>query len=236
MTGLETAIAIREPRETELTLCRMLLPEACVNPVARHFRLTFAGERSKLVGALSYRDDAIVLGGIRVHVIPTQRRKGIGARMMEYVANEAKKLGRGGLLADADLKSEPDAEPFLTSQGFRKQGTVTFAEIELADLRERMKGSAGKFADSNRKLPEGEGARFVNLGEAGADEVTRLYANHIAHMEPLIGLREAFRIDEQVDSVVLLIGDRVVGFVLARVQEGTLHVPAWVVSPEYRER
>jgi ribosomal protein S18 acetylase RimI-like enzyme len=106
----------------------------------------------------------------------------------------------------------------------------------LADLRERMKGSAGKFEDSNRKLPEGEGARFVNLGEAGADEVTRLYANHIAHMEPLIGLREAFRIDEQVDSVVLLIGDRVVGFVLARVQEGTLHVPAWVVAPEYRER
>ncbi len=234
MTALAAMIAIREPRETELTLCRMLLPEACVSPVARHFRLAFAGEAVKLVGALSYRDDAVALAAVRVHVIPTRRREGIGARMLEYVANEAVKLGRRRVIADVDLQSELEAEPFLISQGFGKQGTVTFAEMNLADQRERMKSSGQKLEASIQKLPEG--ARLVSLSEAGAEEVTRLYARHIAHMEPLMGLRQAFRIDEQIDSVVLLINDRVVGFVLARVQGGTMHVPAWVVAPEYREQ
>jgi len=236
MTGLEsvTAVAIREPRESESVLCRMLLPEACATPTARRFRLVFAGEPLKLVGALSYRDDAIVLGGVRVHVIPTHRRKGIGAQLLDYVANEAVKLGRRRVLADVDLQSEPEAEPFLLSQGFLKQGTVTFAEIELADLRQRMQASAGQLEDSSRKLPPG--ARVVSLSEAGEEQVTRLYARHIAHMEPLIGLRDAFHIDQQNDSVALLVDDNLVGFVLARVDRGTLHVPAWVVTPEYRGR
>lgn len=234
MTRLAASIAIREPRETELTLCRMLLPEACANPVARHFRLAFAARPLRLLGALSYRDDAVALGGVRVHVIPTHRREGIGAQMLEYVANEAVKLGRRRVIADVELQSEPEAEPFLISQGFRKQGTVTSAEMKLADQGERMKEAGQKLEASIQKLPQG--ARLVSLSEAGPEEVTRLYARHIAHMEPLIGLRQAFRIDEQIDSVVLLIHDTVAGFVLARVQDGTMHVPAWVVAPEYREQ
>ncbi len=105
MTALSNAeIAIREPREPELPLCRMLLPEACSNPVARHFRLAFAGEPLKVIAALSYRDDAIAIGGIRLHVIPAFRRKGVGARLLEFVASEARKLGRRRLLADVDLQ------------------------------------------------------------------------------------------------------------------------------------
>ncbi len=126
-------------------------------------------------------------------------------------------------------RGEPDAEPFLISQGFSKQGSVTFGEIELADIRERMRASAQQLESGSRKLPEN--ARVVGLNEAGVEEVTRLYAEHIAHMEPLIGLRETFRIDQQTDSVALLINDKLAGFLLARLDnDGTLHVPAWVVN------
>lgn len=236
MKGVESRIAVvvREPQEPELVLCRMLLPEACANPTARHFRLAFGREPLKLVGALAYRDDAIALGGVRVHVIPTERRRGIGAELLDYAAKEAVKLGRRKLLAEADLQNEPAAEPFLVSQGFRKQGTVTFAEMEIADLREQAKATAGQLKPADPKVPAG--ARVVSLSEAGEEEVTRLYAQHIAHMEPLIGLRDAFHIDQQIDSVALLVDDKLVGFVLARLDRGTLHIPAWVVTPEYRRQ
>lgn len=234
MTALETstALVIREPREPELPLCRMLLPEACASPIGRHFRLAFAGKPEKLVAALSYRDDATALGGVRVHVIPTHLRSGIGSRLLEYAAAEARRFGRYRIFADADLHCETAAEPFLTSQGFRKLGTITFAEIGVQDLRASMEAGRERLQSAVQNLPAS--VKIIDLSEAPIEEITRLYAEHIAHMRALAGLRDILPIDRATDSIALLVNEKLAGFVLARIDAGVLHVPAWVVRPEFR--
>src|SRR5579875_998329 len=166
MTALEisAALVIREPREAELPLCRMLLPEATASPMGRHFRLAFLTKPEKVVAALSYRDDATALGGIRVHVIPTDRRRGIGARLLEYAVEQAQRLGRSRMFADVDLHSEPEAETFLISQDFRKVGTITFAEIGIRDLRASMEANRERLEAGVKNLPPS--VRFASLSEA----------------------------------------------------------------------
>jgi len=231
MTALETptALLIREPRESELPLCRMLLPEACASPTGRYFRLAFSNE--KLVAALSYRDDSIALGGVRVHVIPTHRRQRIGTNLLEYAIAEARRLGRTMILADVDLKAENAAEPFLTSRGFHKLGTITFAEIDTQDLRPRIDHGQER-VQSSLALPAS--ARIVDLSEAPKQEIARLYAEYITNMRLLAGLRDSIKLDKATESIALLIGDKLAGFVLARLESRVLHIPAWVMDPQFR--
>ena len=234
MTALEISntLLVREPLEPELPLCRMLLPEACSNPVGRHFRLAFLGQPEKVVAALSYRDDGTAVGGVRVHVIPPCRHKGLGTYLLQIVDEEAKRFGRDRIFADLDLHAEPDAEPFLTSRGYEKLGTITFAEIGIADLRASMEAGRERLNAGVSNLPSS--FRFVELSEAPMEEISRLYAEHIAHMQALAGWRQTFQLDRAIDSVALLIGDKLAGFVLARVDDGVLHIPAWVITPEFR--
>ncbi|MGH9638768.1 MAG: GNAT family N-acetyltransferase [Bryobacteraceae bacterium] len=234
MTTLEgsAACTIREPREPELPLCRMLLPEACVKTVGRYFRLAFAGRPEKVAAALSYRDDATALGGIRVHVIPGFRRTGIGSRLLAYAAEEARRFGRSRMFADVDLKSEAAAEPFLVSQSFRKMGTITFAEIGIEDLRASLETNRERLRSAVGRLPAS--VRFVGLAEAPMEEITRLYAEHIAQMRALAGMRDSFRVDRATESIAILIEEKLAGFVLARLDAGVLQIPAWVVAPESR--
>lgn len=234
MTAVEISntLLVREPVEPELPLCRMLLPEACSNPVGRHFRLAFVGEPEKVAAALSYRDDGTAIGGVRLHVVPAYRRKGVGSYLLKVVDEEAQRFSRNRIFADVDLHAEPAAEPFLTSRGFQKLGTITFAEIGIQDLRANMEASRERLEAGVNNLPSS--VRFVELSEAPMDEIARLYAEHIAHMQALAGWRQTFKLDRATDSVALLIGGKLAGFVLARVDEGVLHIPAWVVTPEFR--
>jgi GNAT superfamily N-acetyltransferase len=234
LTGTDTLtrLALREPAESELPICRMLLPEACANPIGRHFRIAHLGESLTLVGALSYRDDGTAVGGVRVHVLPQHRRTGIGSRLLEAVEEEARRFGRGRITADVDLHNEPAAEPFLTSSGFQKLGTITFAEIGLEDLRASMQAGGERMKSGRNALPAS--FRFVELSEAPMAEITRLYAEHIAHMQALAGWRQTLQIDRATDSIALLIDNKLAGFVLARVDNGVLYIPAWVIAPEHR--
>jgi GNAT superfamily N-acetyltransferase len=77
-------------------------------------------------------------------------------------------------------------------------------------------------------------ARMVEISEAPLDQVLQLYAQHIAHMPPLPGMLRSFQPSQYPESVVLLIGDRVIGYVLAQVVGDVVRVPALVVLPEYR--
>jgi GNAT superfamily N-acetyltransferase len=226
-----TSLFLREPRESELALCRLLLPRASDRPFGRHFRLAFAGEDQNLIAALSYRDDSTALGGVALHVIPPYRRLGFGTQLLEYTRQEARRLGRDVVSTDIDLKVHHEAEPFLTSQGFHRAGTITFAEIGIGDLRKSMDASRERLQAANR-LPES--AKVVSLAEAPAQELARLYAEHISYMHFLPGFGEIVRLDEAEDSIALLIGGKVAGFILARITAGLLHIPAWVVAPEFR--
>jgi GNAT superfamily N-acetyltransferase len=232
VSDVSTVVVVREPAEPELPIFRMLLPEACSNPVGRHFRLAFLGEPEKLVGALSFRDDGTAIGGVRVHVLPHCRRKRIGSRLIEFVADEARRMGRIQVYAEVDLHAEPAAEPFLESQRFTKLGTITFAEIGIQDLRASMEAGRELLRSGVNNLPAS--VRFVGLSDAPMEEISRLYAEHIAQMEAVAGWRQTFQIDRATDSIALMTGDRLAGFVLARLEAGVLHIPAWVITPDFR--
>ena len=225
-------LLIREPREAESRLCRMLLPGACSQPIGRHYRLAFKGTPEKLVGALSYRDDATALGGLAVHVIPTSRRMRIGSELLEYAAERARSWGRNRIISDVDLHSDPAAEAFLQSCGFQKAGTITSAEISMDDWLVHMQRYRDRVRAGVVKLPAS--CRFAGLSEVAADEVTRLHAEHVAHTQALPGMRQSLRLDRATDSLAMLLDERLAGFVLARIEHDVLQILSWVVASPFR--
>ena len=61
MTGEAVTLSIREPRDSEVAICRMLIPEACRESAQRCFRLAFEAS-GEVAGALSYRDEGTLVG------------------------------------------------------------------------------------------------------------------------------------------------------------------------------
>ncbi len=220
-------MTIRPPREVELPIVRALLPAEAAAPIGRTFRLAF-DDSGAIVGALSWRDEGASLGGLRLHVIPSRRRQGIGRTLIDYAASST---GRNLLIAEADLKNEPDAEAFLLAQGFTLTGRLTSVEQDIEKLmpksaiwEERLR-NAGDFP---------EGSRLVKASEAPADQIVDLFYGYIAHVPVLAGMMRNFKLEQYPDSVALMKGDEVIGFVLAQVNEGVLYVPAWVMKREYQ--
>ncbi len=221
---------IREPRRSELSACRMLLPDACKDSAARSFRLVVDAE-GRIEGALTFRDTGQALGFARVHVIGARRRRGIGSSLLDYIVGEAQRLRRERVFADADLKREPGAEAFLEANGFTRisrltsvKGPTELLAIEWPSVRERT-------PPLSQLSPE---ARIVDIADAPMSQLVEMYAAHIAEMPVLSGLERAWRLDHFKESIVLMIGERVIGVMLAEIRNRVLCVPAWIVVPEYR--
>ena len=83
---------IREPRRSEFTALRMLLPHGCTNPLGRLFLLLFDEAGLSIEGALSFRDNGKALGSIRLEVVPQRRRAGLGTELLSYAETESRRL------------------------------------------------------------------------------------------------------------------------------------------------
>jgi GNAT superfamily N-acetyltransferase len=227
----QAALVLREPRESESAVCRMLLPEACANPTDRLFRLAFEPPGNRIVGAFSYLDDTQALVGVRLHVVKTRRRSGIGSRLIQHILDEARGLGRNRVVVDSDLKKEPDAEPFLTALGFRISGRLTSVHGPIIGRSANRERFQARLAGAEPLPPA---ARMTSISEAPADQILRLYAEHIASVPMMPGMHRIFRAEQFPESVVVMVDGHVIGFLLAQVAGETVHVPALVVLPEYR--
>jgi GNAT superfamily N-acetyltransferase len=223
---------IRPPREAELPIVRALLPAEAVMPAGRTFRLAF-DESGSLAGAVSWRDEGAALNSLRLHIIPARRRQRIGTQLLDYANKIAADAGRTLLIAEADLKNEPAAEPFLAARGFELTGRLTSVEQDIEKLMpktamwEEQLRNAGQFP---------EGSRLVKAREAPADQIVELFQGYIAHIPVLAGMMRHFKIEDYPDSVALMLGTDVIGFVLAQVNDGVLYVPAWVIKREYQSQ
>ncbi len=231
-TTLHSSLQIREPRESEYPAYRILLPDVVDNPTNRIFRLAVDSAKPSIVGALCYYDDSQALTRVRLHVVKPRRRSGIGSLLLAYTLDEARRLGRGRVLVDADIKKELDADPFLTARGFRRIGSRTSVRGPLM----RNSPKAALFREQVARAAEfPPDARLVNISEAPADQILKLYAEHIANVPELPGM-PPFQPDQYGESLVLMIGDQVIAFLLAQVEGRTARVPAAVVIPAYRGR
>ncbi len=227
------SLIIREPRESESAVCRMLLPEAAAHSTGRFFRLAFDSAKPGVAGALAYRDNSEALTNVRLHVVKSRRRSGVGSFLLNYVMDEARRLGRNRVLVDTDLKQEPDAEDFLAARGFQRIGRLTSVRGPLITRGPKAALFNQLVAQAEEFPPE---SRVVSIGEAPADQIFKLYSDYIANVPGLTDMHRAFQLEQYKASIVVMAGDRVIGFLLAKVTGRKAHVPALVVVPEYRGR
>jgi GNAT superfamily N-acetyltransferase len=224
-------LIIRPPRESEFAAIRAMLPEAAGHS-GRLFHLAFdPGPPSAIVGALSYQDVGDSLSSLRLHVVESRRRSRIGTRMVDFAAAQARQLGRPAIYADADIKNETAAEPFLKSAGFTIAGTLTAVESDLGPIGERIERFEQRLAQA-QGFPEG--SRVVSIADAPLDQILKMHGDHIAHAPMLAGLLRNFHPEKYPDSVALILGDRVIAFAMAQVIGDVFYVPAVVTLPEYR--
>ena len=80
------------------------------------------------------------------------------------------------------------------------------------------------------------GSREVTIDEAPMDQIAALLRDHIANVPLLAETHRKLDPGRYKESIVVMSGDRVIGFLLAGVQGRRLHAPAIVVVPEYRRK
>jgi GNAT superfamily N-acetyltransferase len=224
---------IRKPRESEFPAFRMLLPDVAARTPGRILRLAVDSARPSIAGALAYSDDSQSITNVRLHVVKNCRRQGVGSTLLTYALDEARRLGRTRVFADTEMLKEPDAEAFLTARGFHRVGQVTSMRGPLVP-----QGANAALFDmwlaKAEELPPD--SRIVKINEAPADQITALFRGHIANVPLLSEMHPNFQPERYKESIVVMSGDRVIGFLLANVQGRLVHVPALVVVPEYRRK
>jgi len=209
----------------------MLLPEACKDASLRQFLLALDPSGISIVGALSFRDTGKVIGSVRLHVIGARRRRGLGSSLLGYAADEARRLGRERVIADVDLHRETEAEPLLTANGFARISRMTTVEGLVGAVITQWKAARERTPPLHQLSPD---ARIVRIDEAPIQQLVKLYAEYIGEMPVVTGLERTWRLDQYRESVVLMVGDQVIGVMLAVIEERVLVIPAWIVAPEYR--
>lgn len=224
---------IRAPHESEFPAIRMLLPGVAAYPAGCVFRLAVGSEKPGIRGALAYADHSHSISNVRLHVVKNYRRQGVGSSLVNYVIDEARRLGRPRVVADIDICKEPCAEAFLTARGFQKAGQV-------ASVRGPLVGRGPHAAIFQKSLAKAQelppDSSIVRIDEAPVDQITALFVDHVANVPLLAELHSTLQPQSYKESIVVMSGNRVIGFLLASVHGHSVHIPALVVVPEYRGR
>lgn len=211
----------------------MLLPEPFREGGPREFFVAVQQAEPWLVGAACFRYGGATLFSVRVRVLRTHRRRGIGSALLRRIIQEARARGCKAVLARTDPEAEPDAAPFLEAHGFQRRGRLVKVEAEIEQMRAWFSALRDRLLAAG-KVPSS--ARVVPYREAPKDQVARLYAEYILNSPDL----QAGRIEHWLehlniqDSPVALVGDQVVGLLLWFLDGSVGTVPARVVAPGHR--
>lgn len=216
---------------------RMLLPKAA--GALTHCLVARAGKPPVVVAAAgltgSQRPKPLIGPGIAVHVIEPCRRQGLGGSLVTELAAEAKRRGAEALYASQKVDLDSDEMRGWSWLGFSPCEQVHHHEMQIERFAPRLVPLHDRLKRRGR-IPES--ARLIPLYEADAEEVVRL---HVAQMggDPVTLLQrirgegpDAFAPRQ---SRVLLVDDRVVGFILGRrTSPEVVYVDADIVEPSLR--
>lgn len=228
-------ITVRRPRNVEGPACRMLLPESHPLPLRaqREYLVAVQEAVPQIVGAASFQAQARAIFGVRVRVVRSHRRRGIGSRLLRHILEEAVQRKAAAVFVGADGRTEPDAAPFLAAHGFRFLGRVTTVEADVVAMRDYLRVLRDRLI-AGGKVPAN--ARLVRFSEAPQNQVARLYAEYIVHTpeaDPALLRHPQFK-EKIAASPVVMMDDRVVGILLVGVEGLLATVHARVVAPELR--
>ena len=227
-------ILIRPPRPAEWPACRLLIP-GCFRAGGDPELLIAVSESPFLiVGALGWRRAGDTIYTVRLRVVRTHRRRGIGSALLQELIASAKLQGQTPLLGPADPGADPEAEAFLTPLGFRRLERLTTVVAPIAETHVRFKALRDRFEARGKVPPE---VRFVFLPDASNDDIARFYATYIAHRAemPVPAIRRAMESGTLDDSVILLAGGRVHGILLWELKGDLAIVHARAVSSQYQK-
>ncbi len=230
--SVSATLAIRVPRTGEWAACRALLPEAFRGSHAPDALLALDAAGAPVAcAAFQWTGDAI--HELRIRVIRTRRREGIGRALVESVAALAAARRAGEIHARVNPIAEPDAEPFLIATGFRRTSRVLTVEAPPEPL-------ASYIARLARRATPPSGARIAEIAEVDRGRLAALYTSRIVPelrlppgaAAPLVWDRRF------ADSPVLLVDGAVAGMLLMEANngEGVCAIVARAVEPEYRGR
>jgi GNAT superfamily N-acetyltransferase len=233
------AVEIRPPHSGEWPACRMLLPRAFGRHRTPEVLLAFDEDQPanpQITGAVAYQRRGSQIGILDLRVLRTHRRKGVGTRLLNNLFSTAMAGGHSVISVFTDILANPDAGPFLISNGFQSRNRMFVVEADL----ERMLAGMSRLRDrlvSSGRVPSS--ARLVTPAEAPMDEVIRLFDKYIMDERCLRPefFRASFssaRFDES--SVILMVDGRVGGLLMVEWLRDIhrAEVPARVVVPEYR--
>ena len=233
------AVQIRRAEGAERRACRMLLqtgPEGLGHVDALLLAIT-TDPAPRMLGALSLlslRDaagaPALLVAG---RVVGPWRRRGVGSLLLETAVAEARRWGASSLLVQNNPRADPDGEAFLAAKGFvRKEELRTF-EAPTARLAAHICALRDRLGQANRIPPE---ARVIPLREAPLTQVARLHADHLTGTPQTVGerLNELLVRDNDGHHGALMLGERLLGLVLARTVDGVSTVESRVLAPTGR--
>jgi GNAT superfamily N-acetyltransferase len=224
---------VRRPRQSERIVCRMLLPEAAPTGHSREFRLGVDDAGGWIVGAVSFQDTGEALVDVRAHVVPTERRRGAGRRLLQAVVDEAAARGRQEVVAVADPTRERIAPTFLASNGFEPRGRLLSVEADLETACQALCPTKDRVLARHGLPPS---VRVETLAACHLRTAADLYADYIAHSPEL--RVESERLGREFEgfdlSNVLLVGERVEAMILGERRKDAAVVHAWIVRPGFR--
>ncbi len=236
MTG---QAVVRPPRGAELAACRALLPgpfevgtpESLVAVVESPYRLLGAATRAEYAGP-----DGAIGWDVALRVVKPKRRRGVGTRLIEALAEAAAPRSVSALRVKAEPSEHPEAEPFLLAAGFARRERRVHFEAELSAAREVLAAYIGRMREEGWIPPE---ARVVRLCEAPLEGLARLVEDHFRRgnqAEDLLGRwRLRMARGEIRNSPAILVGETPVAVMVGENSSGgCFRILAEVVAPAFR--
>lgn len=231
---MSSAVRIRPPRDDEHVACRMLLGRGATATANTRFLLALQDEAPFIAGAAAFVSGTRVTHSVRIHVVPTRRRLGIGTRLMAPIVEHAGALGHDGVMGLLQSPAEDAARPFLDAVGFAVAGRVATAR---GDIGAAMDGVL-PLADRLQRSAAGRGLSVVPLASAPRNAVVALYLTELVR-NPYTApwaLVDELTTPRYKDSPVLMSGDRIAGFLLYHHDTRThvATIPARIVAPDFQ--
>jgi len=214
---------------------RMLIPElreasACFVAIDHENRIIGAAGVTR-----AYRPQPPIGPGIAIHVIEPCRRQGIGRRLLEFVEVAAERAGAQALYGASRVDQDSDKARSWSWLGFTPHETVELQRLPLDQFEPRLAPLVGRMQKQQR-IPTS--ARIIPLYQSNPAAVLHLHLDNLGgdRAELYWKLRGsgpgAFHPRY---SRVLLVGDKVVGCILAhRKDKDTAAVDADIVEPGLR--
>lgn len=185
---------------------------------------------ARVAGAAAFAQAPASIHSVRIRVIRTERRRGIGRKLLHAIENHGPRNGPADIVARAEAHAEPDAEPFLTACGFTRTQRLTVAEADAALFRKEL---ARLRRSVENRIPAS--ARIVVPAPERLRELSEIFERLIVHdPETAARLRFALAAGRLDHSVVLEVDGRTGGMLLQELAGDTIVVYARAVEPVFR--